>query len=225
MKQSPGGKLPLPEPRSPRELDQTILDYARDHAPQKRPGGLPAWGAGLATVAIVGIAVLISEPQRPAPNLEMAAPALEESLYAEMADTAAPAMASPQKAADPDSSSAEPKRSPMQSSRLKAVADDEQRLQQQYSRRELAVDSVAAGIVPGAPDQDAAQEVVSETEMASEALAEPHPASVHRQLHECARLLQQGEEVQAREAFRKLREACSQCGLPETLEQAIEEWP
>lgn len=41
-------KLPLPAPGSPTALDQKILAYARDHAPQRKTRLAPRWAAGLA---------------------------------------------------------------------------------------------------------------------------------------------------------------------------------
>ena len=54
-----GGKLDLPSPRSPRDLDEKILRYAREHAPAPERRGRPAWVAGLATASIAGIALLL----------------------------------------------------------------------------------------------------------------------------------------------------------------------
>ena len=54
-----GGTLDLPSPRSPRELDEKILRYAREQAPEPERRGLPVWVTGLATASIAGVALLL----------------------------------------------------------------------------------------------------------------------------------------------------------------------
>lgn len=62
-------RMPLPSPRSTRELDDKILAYARDNAPRQRTHRPARWAAGLATAGIVAVAVLIALPQKPVPQL------------------------------------------------------------------------------------------------------------------------------------------------------------
>ena len=82
-RQSPGkGKLPLPSPRSPRQLDDKILAYAQDNAPEKKSFIQPRWVAGLATAGVVVVALFITEPQQTTPTFREFTPSLEENLPA-----------------------------------------------------------------------------------------------------------------------------------------------
>ncbi|RLQ22023.1 hypothetical protein DWB85_08770 [Seongchinamella sediminis] len=51
--------MPLPSPRSPRELDERILARARAAAPQQHRRGPLAWAGGLATAAVLVVAVYL----------------------------------------------------------------------------------------------------------------------------------------------------------------------
>ena len=52
-------ELPLPSPRSPRELDDRILAHARNNAPPKHGARPLAWTGGLATAAVLVVAVYL----------------------------------------------------------------------------------------------------------------------------------------------------------------------
>ncbi len=60
-------KLPLPSPRSPAQLDEEILAYAKQRAPSGKHYSRPAWIGGLAAVSVVTVAVLLVLPQQPDP--------------------------------------------------------------------------------------------------------------------------------------------------------------
>ncbi len=64
------GKLPLPSPRSPAELDERIINAARERAPRPRPRRQPWWMAGAATACVLVVAVMLVRPQQPAPQSE-----------------------------------------------------------------------------------------------------------------------------------------------------------
>jgi hypothetical protein len=54
----------LPNARSPKALDDRILDYAKTQAPEKARFSKPAWMSGLAAASIVGIAIMIALPEQ-----------------------------------------------------------------------------------------------------------------------------------------------------------------
>ncbi len=64
------GKLHLPSPRSPAELDGRIINAARERAPRPRSQRHPWWMAGAATACVLVVAVLLVKPQQPAPQFE-----------------------------------------------------------------------------------------------------------------------------------------------------------
>jgi hypothetical protein len=68
-RQHNGDRLPLPSPRPSTGLDQKILAYARDRAPEPVRRWPPAWTAGLATIAVVAVAILIALPPQPEQEL------------------------------------------------------------------------------------------------------------------------------------------------------------
>ncbi len=58
-------QLPLPKPRSPAELDRKILAYASAQAPRRRRVLQPWFTGGLATAALLVVAVLIIPTEQP----------------------------------------------------------------------------------------------------------------------------------------------------------------
>lgn len=63
-RRKPADTLPLPQRRSPQELDDNILAYARKHAPHRRSFTPGAWMGTLAAAGIAGVALLIALPQQ-----------------------------------------------------------------------------------------------------------------------------------------------------------------
>ncbi|GAB5450112.1 MAG: hypothetical protein Hals2KO_04400 [Halioglobus sp.] len=93
-----GDALPLPEMKSPRQLDDKILAHARAQAPQQRVNTRHGWMSGLAAASVVGIAVMIALPTQdgildtvPAPSREEAelAPAAKAPQADALVDRAA----------------------------------------------------------------------------------------------------------------------------------------
>lgn len=199
----PGDKLPLPQPRSPQELDDKILAYARQRAPHRNtswiPGWTSGWTTGLATASIVAIAVFITQTQQSAPSFnEMAQPAAEEAIRSMTTAPAAPAAAR-------ISSKASPAKKSMQREMLTeqlAPASSGAIAQEPFADMALAADTVgmpkAAAIADGIARMDDQQ--------------------LELQLEQFASLLEQGHESQAREAYQALRLECPGCELPETLD-------
>ena len=69
-------QLPLPSPRSPRDLDEKILAHARINTPQKRATLSLGWISSMATAAVLVVAVYLTtmtdttrEPALPAPAM------------------------------------------------------------------------------------------------------------------------------------------------------------
>jgi hypothetical protein len=71
-------QLPLPTPTSPQGLDDRILSYARRNAPERR-AFFPGWAAGLATVSVLLVAVIIMAPQPQQPAAPEPSPAAGQS--------------------------------------------------------------------------------------------------------------------------------------------------
>ncbi len=82
--------LDLPNKKSPAHLDQKILGYARDHAPERKPFMQPLWMKSMAAVSVVGIAVLLVYPRQLA---DQSAPAHMEEVVVTAHKVEAPAAA------------------------------------------------------------------------------------------------------------------------------------
>lgn len=198
--------LPLPSPRSPRHLDEKILNYAREHAPAPGPSRRAAWPAGLAAVAIAGVAVLITVQQPGAPDMDKAAP-----------EMTAPAEAPGQHPPAP----------------FAAEANLEQRATIKMSRRLPASEQAPpasaefAGATSGSALLASDDGSTADTEQAEEAVAlaaAPRAeADVRTVLVQCQQWLEEGQRERALAAYADLHRSCSDCGLPDTLEEALEE--
>jgi hypothetical protein len=202
-------KLPLPSPRSPRDLDDRILNHAREHAPPTRLFVQPRWLAGLATACVLLIAVFITEPEQSTPEFRAITPTDE--------DAATPSLSSKTTMADRpaarmkmSSDIASPTR---HINKYEILAEQEQNIQESsaHTPTETAatVDMAHVNKTAGAGLDSASDVNYSGTE-------------IHSQLRRYADLLQQGQATQARAAYQQLRSECPTCDLPATLEQAIE---
>ena len=199
----PGDKLPLPQPRSPQELDDKILAYARQRAPHRNtswiPGWTSGWTTGLATASIVAIAVFITQTQQSAPSFnEKAQPTAEEAIRSMSSAPAAPT-------AGRISSKASPAKKSMQREMLTeqlAPASSAAIAQEQLADMALAADTIA---MPKAAAN-------------ADGIGRLDDQQLKLQLEQSARLLEQGHESQAREAYQALRLECPGCDLPETLD-------
>lgn len=190
----------LPSPRSPAHLDDKILSYAKEHAPARRVWLQPAWATGIAAVAITGVAVFITVPQQPVPaTLEV-----QKEVMAP-AETTAP---------------------------VAAEAKMENRAMMKMSRREELADQAArrrpepsAGVIGGAMEMEEMASFDSAMDREAPALAAAMPQTeddVQTVLQQCREWVDGGEIEKAEALYRDLRERCSDCGLPETLGEALE---
>jgi hypothetical protein len=201
-------KLPLPSPRSPRDLDDRILNHAREHAPPTRLFVQPRWLAGLATASVLLIAVFITEPEQSTPEFRAITPTDEDvatpslSSEATMADKPAARMKMSSDIASPT----------RHINKYEILAEQEQNIQESsaHTPTETATtdDMVHLNKTAGAARDSANNVTYNDTEIRS-------------QLRRYADLLQQGQATQARAAYQQLRSACPTCDLPATLEQAI----
>lgn len=194
------GQLPLPSPSSPRELDERILAHARENAPDHK-GHAAGWLGGLATAAALVLAVYLTNladqgalaPGPAAP--ELAAPEL-----------AAPELAAPEqeqvRAARTAPASLESE------AKLKVSADADTPAPARAELQEL----------PAAP--------AAEARFDSAGLAADQAAIVpdlQASLARLENLLAEGETELARREYAALRESCTECDLPDTLEEALEQ--
>ena len=206
------GKLPLPSPRSPRQLDDKILAYARDNAPEKKSFLQPRWAAGLATAGVVVLALFITEPQQQTPGFSSPAPVLEE-------DMSPAASRTESMKAKPKAPAARKKmsRSTGQATHLDKV---ETYADEPLREQEIAADAMTAGamadedtpISSAQPLQLTATDTESKTYSSKE-------LSDKLQLY--ANMVEKGEAEQARAAYQQLRQACPDCTLPATLAEAL----
>jgi hypothetical protein len=202
-------KLPLPSPRSPRDLDDRILNHAREHAPPTRLFVQPRWLAGLATVSVLLIAVFITEPEQSTPEFQAITPSDEDaatpSLSSEttMADKPAARMKMSSDIASPTRNIQKYELRKGQEQLIQEISADAQT--EAAEEADMARDDKTAGIALGSANSV----TYSDTK-------------IRNQLRRYADLLQQGQATQARAAYQQLRSECPTCDLPTTLEQAIE---
>jgi hypothetical protein len=213
-RQSPGnGKLPLPSPRSPRQLDEKILAYARDNAPEKKSFLPPRWVAGLATAGVVVLALFITEPQQQTPGFSAPAPALEEK-EENLPSRAARTDAVKEKPEAP-SARAKMSRSAGQAAHIDKyeMLADEPLLEQEF----------AADTMTAEADEDITNSAVQPLELtaADIELKKISQEELRDKLQLYANMVEQGEGEQAHAAYQQLRQACPDCALPDTLSQAI----
>ena len=204
-------KLPLPQPRSPRELDDTILAYARQRAPHRKTSWIPGWTSswttgwttGLATASIVAIAVFITQTQQSAPSFNDKAQPAAEQRYAEEAIRSVPA--APAVPAAARISSKAPAKKAMQRKMLAEQLTPESSgapAQEEFADRALVADTVAMPTAAANAD----------------GLTRMDDQQLELQLEQFASLLEQGHEAQARAAYQALRLECPGCDIPETLD-------
>jgi hypothetical protein len=213
-RQSPGdGKLPLPSPRSPRQLDDKILAYARDNAPEKKSFIQPRWVAGLATAGVVVLALFITEPQQQTPGFSAPAPALEEKEEN-----------LPTRAARTDAVKEKPKAlsalAKMSRSAGQAAPIDKYEM---LADEPLLEQEFAADAMTAEADEDISNSAVQALELtaADIELKKISQEELRDKLQLYANMVEQGEEEQAHAAYQQLRQACPDCALPDTLSQAI----
>lgn len=183
------GQLPLPTPRSPQELDERILAHARAKAPEKRSVHTAGWLGGMATTAVLVVAIYLTNITETNQGLTPAAPAVqkEESESAEAAAT----MARPARA------------------KLKAGAEFD-----------------ALGAAPAEQDElrkaPAAEMAQDNASFQAMKRADDTAPNLQGTLRHLQALLMRGEKERAHREYQELRNACSECGLPNALEEALE---
>jgi len=184
------GQLPLPSPRSPRELDQRILAHARANAPQKRPMVTAGWLGGIATTAVLVVAIYLTNTTET--NQELAPTVLKEVKEESAAAGAAAPIASSARA------------------KLKTSADFDAREIAPAEQEELQMAPAAEATLDSASSFHAMKRADD---------AAPNLQGTLRHLQD---LVLRGEQEQAQREYQELRNACSECGLPDTLEEALE---
>ena len=202
--------LPLPSPRSPAQLDEKVLAYARAHAPSKRFPLQPAWVAGLATTGVIVLALFITLPQQPVPSV-----ALEPSGPVMMASPAADADAESKRAAAKAAAKEKPAARTAQKDMPAAQMSRSLAVEQEMREEQVMADEAFTQPAPKALGAAA-------TPGATAPAAEP---TIQQQLQPYATLLQQGQEAKARAGYQALRASCTDCQLPATLEQALADYP
>ena len=208
--------LPLPSPGSPKALDDKVLAYARSHAPAKASGPRPRWLGGMAAASVLAVAVFITQPLPETTRLR--------------STPAAPELSAPGRSAA-DASNAKQMAAP--APRQKMLRSSEQltfgnnygaAMEAPLPEQALSDEALPANL---ATDRDHVRHELKALELETTQVTPvaADSAVFIDSLHYCAALLQRGEEDAARSAYRELREACTDCKLPETLEQAINSLP
>lgn len=184
------GQLPLPTPRSSRELDEKILAHARANAPAPRRSFALGWTGGMATTAVLVMAVYLTNTTE---SDKEAAVRTQAVLKEEV----------------PMAGAALPVESRIMAKR-KAVPSADFDVQESPSRE------------PEALQMAPAAEMAASSERSEEVkLQDAAAPNIQETLEHLQTLLEHGEIEQARLGYAQLRNACSECGLPDTLEQAL----
>ncbi|MEH6582975.1 MAG: hypothetical protein V7754_13630 [Halioglobus sp.] len=197
-------KLPLPEPRSPQELDERILSAARQRAPKRRSQQQPWWLAGAATVSVLLVAVLLTNnttqvatPKakfKPVPSAAMAPEAARESMMQAEMDSAS------------DFSSNQAAGAISRSSTVHSEAMSEEQ-------------------PPGLKAMSKAQRSAGYSLAADEGMDPTSELTLTADIQRLSALLQQGQTESARSQYEQLRKNCPRCALPDSLEEAIALYP
>ena len=179
------GQLPLPTPHSPRELDERILARARAKAPQKQPMHTARWLGGMATTAMLVVAIYLTNTTGTNQGLPQPAPAVLKE------ERAAAPMASQARA------------------RLKASADFDAPEPAPVEDKELQMAPMAEATFDSAGVQAMKR-------------ADDTAPNLQGSLQHLQELLISGDDERAHREYEELRNACAECGLPDTLEEALE---
>lgn len=193
MSKQNGDRNTLPSPRSPQRLDDKILAHARENAPDRTGSWRPAWTGGLATAAILVVAVYLTQltnVDQPAP-LPNSIPVTEEA--------AAPAAAAMKMQ----------RAKPAQSADY-AVERETAEAAGQARESSLASDAADTAYSARAPQPEAKPKKTVTQDLSAE-------------LTRLRELLASGELEQAQAEYEALRKSCPDCMLPLTLEQALDQ--
>ncbi|MBT4521945.1 MAG: hypothetical protein HOC23_18255 [Halieaceae bacterium] len=230
-------KLPLPSPVSPPQLDETILAYARDNAPARRPSIPPWWFTGVATASVVTVALFITLPQQTSvPTLEDRFIELPRHASKETETTTVDRTTSTtnsvalekaqmtvqRRGKNLTHAKAKPKSAPAQAStstkhkvEKRAIND----AQMSAIATEIAPAASFAGAVP-AIDINASEEMSADMQLGYVSVELSEEKLVER-IEELAEALVHGDEKLALKTYKSLRQQCPSCDLPKTLAEAI----
>lgn len=192
QQQTGEGQMPLPSPRSPKALDEKILAHARAHTPPKRSSIHMGWTGGLATAAVLVMAVYLTTTTETIKEPVLSSP---QAVKEERAATAAATTVSSEAAAK-------------RKATAQADFDSADELVSEQEELQMApVAEMAAGAA---------------TLRSSKTLDWAAP-NIQETLDQLQALLEGGELESASQGYAELRSACGECGLPDTLEQALED--
>ncbi len=240
------GTLPLPKARSPRDLDERILAHARRHAPERQATFTPRWIPGLATAGIVGLALLIAYPQLPTrtsdDRVDDLADDLAQAAHAPAATQLPEGLAHAKKRSAPTKEAAvQPSvalpddtgtanrapvapANPAQHAPSEAPSSTDLAGVVERSRADSAWAARSAGLAAAAArketDELPARDRDAEDKAPSRVLS---AREVNQRLDAASALIAAGKIEQAIAHYALLRKACSDCGLPETLLEALHE--
>lgn len=198
--------LELPAPRSPRDLDEKILRYARAQAPARQHRRQPGWLAGLAFASLAGVALLLVFPHRPGEI---------EQLPLAPREPASPSPGSPPAAAadaaDAALGGSAAGRGPNLSlQRLPAAGAPAATSAAKLERAR------GAAVADGVREAETPEPASDEAGLADE--------TIKRELRTIAALLAAGEQGEAQSAYAQLRASCGHCELPDSLAEALARW-
>jgi hypothetical protein len=205
-------RLPLPSPHSPRQLDDKILAYARDKAPEKKPFMQPRWVVGLATAGVVVVALFITEPQQQMPQFRELTPTLEENMPSDAA--------SAEKAKRKPTAPTMRMKMSLGTGQAAAIDKYEMHADEPLPEREIAEGAMAAAVEA---DKDLVSSAVAPLELSATdlELITLTTEELSDKLQRYADMVEKGEDVQARAAYQQLRHSCPDCDLSDTLAQAL----
>jgi len=193
---SPGNnqqELPLPSPRSPRELDNRILNHARESAPPKQGANPLTWASGVATAAVLVVAVyLVNLTDTGTVAQSPVADAVQE-------DESAGAAASAELA---EISTARIQAEPRPKLKMSAEAPSDTDLAARDVAEEIETAAAAAPPATGARAHS------------------PGPG-VNKALLRLQELVAADKLEQAEQEYAELRRSCADCDLPENLDKAL----
>jgi hypothetical protein len=212
------GKLPLPSPRSPAELDERIINAARERAPYPRSQRQPWWMAGAATTCLLIVAVLLVQPEQPPVT------------HSESMLSSAP-KASKTRALKNTSDDSIQKLELRQYSEKdsKAAMETGVSVQSPSQATEAAVErsyDFMAEEMDGStsPNRNIAIWDDAATLEPNNASAVPKGSELYQRIEVLADLIKNGNEDIAIEAYEKLKQEYSDGRLPKTLDEALKEY-
>jgi len=190
-------KMPLPSPRSPQNLDEAILGYAQQNVPTaKKSYRKPLWVSGLATASVIGLAILITVPN----NTGITPLPSTRGISADMEESA----------------HAETAKTLSNNAPIRA----KRQIQRALPAKKPRAPGHMAAITPSRAITQGHPEIAADT-----VLADIRVENVSAPLRELSALLARGEDKKAEAAYQQLKDKCSNCDLPATLAEALENYP